>query len=90
MSRPARDSGRGTAWLVADQDQGDSSSYFYTGGLDDQAPATTATVAAGWARVRSPQVTIGMPDHRTYWAGEASTPPGFPNAWIESARVGRS
>ena len=81
MSRHAGGSGQGSAWLVADQDDGDHISYWYTDKrgdrLAEQTRATTATLAVGWARVRPSQATISLPDHRTYWTGNAPTPPGI-------------
>lgn len=90
MSPHARRSGEGTAWLVADGADGEYLCYWYTGrsgdNLEERARVTTATLAVGWARVRTSQVRIRMPDHRTYWAGAAPTPPGFAGTWVEGPR----
>ncbi|HSS10516.1 MAG TPA: hypothetical protein VLL25_11560 [Acidimicrobiales bacterium] len=79
--------GEGTAWLVADPDQGDYLCYWYAGPSDGllvgQARAATATEAVAWGRLRTPRVRIRTTDACAYWAGTAPRPEGFSNSWSD-------
>ena len=90
MSRHGRGRGQGTAWLVADQDNCHYVDYWYTGKsgdqLAEQARATTMTLAVGPAHIRTSQGPIRMPDHPTYWAGSAPSPPGIAATRVEDGR----
>jgi hypothetical protein len=78
--------GQGTAWLLEDNQRGDYICSWYAGPNDghlaEHARVATSADALAWGRDRTTRVRIRS-GSRTYWAGSAPRPDGFPHSWPE-------